>query len=166
MIGRACVLRCCGNKLYPVRQFCRTSVRAAQGAPLPAPTDDKKDAPPTATTLIDRMRGGSLARPPAPPLMASAKAGLGAFIGIGAMSTIHFGCVSLGIDPHPSMLLIGSMGASAALLYGGRHSHSPLTTHPVHHTTAHRTALFLPHADAPDGAALSRQLRTSPSRSL
>ena len=56
--------------------------------------------------------------PPAPPLRARlievGASGLLAFIGIGALSALHFGIT----DEHDYTLILGSFGASAVLLFG------------------------------------------------
>ena len=52
--------------------------------------------------------------PPSPPsALTIAASGLTSFSGIGAISALHFG-----IAPHDLTMVLGSMGASAVLLYG------------------------------------------------
>ena len=52
--------------------------------------------------------------PPSPPsALTIAASGLTSFAGIGAISALHFG-----IAPHDLTMVLGSMGASAVLLYG------------------------------------------------
>ena len=51
--------------------------------------------------------------PPPPSALTIAASGLTSFAGIGAISALHFG-----IAPHDLTMVLGSMGASAVLLYG------------------------------------------------
>ena len=51
--------------------------------------------------------------PPPPSALTIAASGLTSFSGIGAISALHFG-----IAPHDLTMVLGSMGASAVLLYG------------------------------------------------
>ena len=57
--------------------------------------------------------------PPPPSALTIAASGLTSFAGIGAISALHFG-----IAPHDLTMVLGSMGASAVLLYDlGRATH-------------------------------------------
>ena len=68
---------------------------------------------------IPRLSRGVCAKPdppkspPPPSALTIAASGLTSFAGIGAISALHFG-----IAPHDLTMVLGSMGASAVLLYG------------------------------------------------
>ena len=68
---------------------------------------------------IPRLSRGVCAKPdppkspPPPSALTIAASGLTSFAGIGAISVLHFG-----IAPHDLTMVLGSMGASAVLLYG------------------------------------------------
>ena len=65
-----------------------------------------------------KVRGAGEDQPPAPALSASVYAGTLSFFGIGLLSLFQHGSASLGLGGCESTVLIGSFGATAALVYG------------------------------------------------
>jgi hypothetical protein len=97
------------------------SLSAPNTTPQSSSTTTKTTTPPPLLRYSDKFAGLGVEQPPRPPLKHTLIAGTLSLCGIGALSTLHyFGIHSelLNLNIADSVMLIGSFGATSALVYG------------------------------------------------